>query len=837
MANLHHGTVLDFDFLNTLDQVGQTALVSTKKAISNPSNFYEEGVNATNKTCLMSKQLLIEDRQHANAVNDYVESLSRLMKNSNVVGLRHIQMSVLTWFEPLMKHIEAEQMLVKMKIPGFERDKIGSLFLLLSVDKFAVVTINTTLSLIIRHNNSGVPVRTLALQIGKLLQLEFNLILATEGDILSRWQKNQVKLAKGNERRVHLLARELANLLSEQQWSTEMMLHLGCSLLSMLMQTAKSTTGGPAFTQSMTYVEGMNKMHNTVGIIQLDDSVYKNILDRNLETLMPQYLPMVVSPRPWKSSKNRFDGGYYRLDCDFMRTWSKIQQRSLLRSDIDLVTSSLDYLSQIKWSINKNVYNVAAEVIANGELIGELPSRVDLALPLESEFLKPDGSIDQALFNKTTRLVTKANYELHSLRCDVGIKMSIAKEFLDDVVFFPCNVDFRGRVYPIPPNLNHLGSDLCRGLLRFSESKALGDLGLDWLKIHLCNLFGNNKISLAERRDWANQNLIEIFDSASNPLGGNRWWTTAESQFQALACCIEIKAAIDSGNPSTYQCSLPVHQDGSCNGLQHYAALGRDYAGGLAVNLISNMNDRPGDVYTAVLEIVNRKISEHAAVPDNPDPRIQQAKECALFLEGIVNRKVIKQTVMTSVYGVTSLGARDQILTRLLEIARKDLNGSPLTPAISEKNKMVAGFLAKLTLDSLGEMFKSADQIMKWLGDCATLIAKSNQVMSWVTPLGLPVMQPYRLKKRYEVKTILQNITLVSQKESLPVNARKQKTAFPPNFVHSLDASHMLLTAAHMRDKGLTFAAVHDSYWTYPSDIPIMAEVRFFRYVFLVLSN
>lgn len=31
---------------------------------------------------------------------------------------------------------------------------------------------------------------------------------------------------------------------------------------------------------------------------------------------------------------------------------------------------------------------------------------------------------------------------------------------------------------------------------------------------------------------------------------------------------------------------LPIHQDGSCNGLQHYAALGRDESGGRAVNLL-----------------------------------------------------------------------------------------------------------------------------------------------------------------------------------------------------------------------------------------------------------
>jgi len=42
-----------------------------------------------------------------------------------------------------------------------------------------------------------------------------------------------------------------------------------------------------------------------------------------------------------------------------------------------------------------------------------------------------------------------------------------------------------------------------------------------------------------------------------------------------------------------------VHVDGSCNGMQHYAAFGRDENGGRQVNLANS--ERPGDVYTAIL--------------------------------------------------------------------------------------------------------------------------------------------------------------------------------------------------------------------------------------------
>jgi DNA-dependent RNA polymerase len=65
-------------------------------------------------------------------------------------------------------------------------------------------------------------------------------------------------------------------------------------------------------------------------------------------------------------------------------------------------------------------------------------------------------------------------------------------------------------------------------------------------------------------------------------------WTEADSPWQLLAVCMDIAAALRSGDPATYCSRLPVHQDGSCNGLQHYAALGRDAWGGSAVNLTPN---------------------------------------------------------------------------------------------------------------------------------------------------------------------------------------------------------------------------------------------------------
>ena len=58
----------------------------------------------------------------------------------------------------------------------------------------------------------------------------------------------------------------------------------------------------------------------------------------------------------------------------------------------------------------------------------------------------------------------------------------MAKDLKDEeAIYYPHNVDFRGRAYTMHPHLNHLGADHCRGLLVFAEARPLGKDGLRWL--------------------------------------------------------------------------------------------------------------------------------------------------------------------------------------------------------------------------------------------------------------------------------------------------------------------------------------------------------------------
>lgn len=115
--------------------------------------------------------------------------------------------------------------------------------------------------------------------------------------------------------------------------------------------------------------------------------------------------------------------------------------------------------------------------------IADLPSRSNVPVPPP-----PPSSASPTQKKEYKELLARTaqqNRDLYSQRCDVLYKLQVAEEFLNEKFYFPHNIDFRGRAYPIPPHLNHIGSDVCRGLLKFAKRKPLGAEGLRWLKIHL----------------------------------------------------------------------------------------------------------------------------------------------------------------------------------------------------------------------------------------------------------------------------------------------------------------------------------------------------------------
>lgn len=60
----------------------------------------------------------------------------------------------------------------------------------------------------------------------------------------------------------------------------------------------------------------------------------------------------------------------------------------------------------------------------------------------------------------------------------------------------------------------------------------------------------------------------------------------------------------------------------------------------------------------------------------------------------------------------------------------------------------------------------------------------------------------WQTQEKFVVQTVLQRMVMYRSKDSNPVKASRQRSAFPPNYVHSLDSTHMMMTALACRDDG-----------------------------------
>lgn len=519
-------------------------------------------------------------------------------------------------------------------------------------------------------------------------------------------------------------------------------------------------------------------------------------------------IPMLCPPVPWTSVKS---GAYLLTPTKLMRTVEgATQHEALLEKSQNLmpVLDSLNQLGNCAWSINKPLLDIIISIFNDRG-----SEKLDIPPPLSEAPKVPHVNAHDPAYTASEKAhmkrevinARKKSSEMHSLRMDALYKLSIANHMRDEIFWFPHNMDFRGRTYPCPPYFNHLGSDVTRAVLLFAEGKPLGPKGLDWLKIHLVNLTGlKKKSSLVGRLEYANEIMEDVLDSADDPLNGRTWWMNADEPWQALCCCMEIANAVRSPDPTRFISHFPVHQDGSCNGLQHYAALGRDVVGATSVNLMPC--DVPQDVYSGVAQQVEEFRARDA----------RSGMKVAQVLEGFISRKVVKQTVMTVVYGVTRYGGRLQIEKQLKEIDEfpKD--------HVWEASQ----YLVRMVFNGLKEMFTGTREIQDWLTESARLISKSGHTVQWVTPLGLPVIQPYHRIRNQVLKSTMQHISVqISHDARERPDTVKQKNAFPPNFIHSLDSTHMMLTSLHCYSAGLTFVSVHDCFWTHAVTVDTMNKV------------
>ncbi|KAL1969645.1 hypothetical protein VTN77DRAFT_8198 [Rasamsonia byssochlamydoides] len=854
--------------------LGLKSLKRTLSALSRSSEvLLPEDVDTSDPENLKLYQQLRQQRLEANAIQTAIDRWRQEMEDMRKAGLgtsggtKKLGQLIHQWHTDLVAKIREElKLIAEAELEGSartmahrERREYGVYLRSMEPDKLAAITILHVIHIFSRGGvEKGLRLSSIVTTLGREIQDELIAQEALQKLKLADGQR-QWMVAKMLETRKQKAGRGKWLALVQQMketnpdilWPVTVHARVGGILMALLFEVAKTpvvtehpdtkkrvTTMQPAFQHSYEVFRGRR-----VGLIHLHPEVSGRLFREPPPSLIARHMPMLAEPKPWTGFR---EGGYLAHQAQIMRcTPGDLFQemyikKALANGGLPEVRAGLDVLGKTAWVINKDVFNVLVEAWNSGEAIAKIPP-LDPDLPYPP---KPSENDAQAMkeWSRTVRQIDNKRSGLHSSRCFINFQMEIARTYLNETFYLPHNLDFRGRAYPLPSYLNQMGADHARALLLFKEAKPLGASGLRWLKIHLANVFGFDKASLQEREDFTMQHLDDILDSANNGLHGRRWFLQAEDPWQCLAACCELRNALRLPDPTQYESRLPIHQDGSCNGLQHYAALGGDVQGAQQVNL--EPADRPSDVYTGVAEFVKEVVARDAA----------EGNEIAKLLDGKIKRKIVKQTVMTNVYGVTFIGAMRQVRKQLVEHY----------PDLQPVNEC-AKYVARCIFTALGSIFSGAHSIQYWLGDCASRISTSlsptqieelakealdvdpnwrtgnpnkklmardfepskmfRSTIIWTTPLGLPVVQPYRTLKTRRIQTSLQDLSIRDPSADAVVSKRKQLQAFPPNFIHSLDATHMMLSAIECNRRGLTFSAVHDSFWTHACDVDVMNAV------------
>lgn len=603
----------------------------------------------------------------------------------------------------------------------------------------------------------------------------------------------------------------------------EVEIRIGIKLIDLVMET----TGLAEMSHHDTVLpRGRFKTEVT---LQATAETTKWLNDRNmmLELLHPVSMPMVMPPLRWSDSE---EGGYrFKLRGKYQLVRKAGKQEALAPD----VYESLNSIQNTAWRVNEKVRALIEQLLSQGGGVADLPPTADDELPAKPVDIDTNREALRR-WKKMASRVKERNHSYRSKRLRVYRVLAETQEFAQDrAIYFPHSLDFRGRLYPICNSLSPQGPDVSRALLLFADAKPVDDEGARWMAIHGANCLGTtpdskkvSTLTLEERVEWIHQNTPRLFQVADRPLE-DLWWAEADKPFGFYAFCVEWVALIratDRGE--VYESGLPCAMDGTCNGLQHFAALFNDEIAARAVNVVPQ--DRPQDVYSVVAETVLRLVQQ------DKDPYallwLGLHQKC-----GIISRKLCKRPTMTFGYGSKKFGFAAQIAEYLREgVAGMTFDQIKDHFAREEDGKRKEGLVAasrtmsRLIWTALGETVVSAFAGMDWMQKASRGITKQNQCVEWTVPVtGFRVRQTYSVMKRKRVRTILAGSAAFPSvwHATEKVDARKQANGIAPNFVHSMDAAVLMLTVAQAAAEGVdSFAMIHDSYGTVPADCATLAS-------------
>ena len=769
-----------------------------------------QAINTHHAEDLISVQLNLEEEMTQRGAERYLRNVSKSVKSGQEDGTAYGQQIMAARLDTLSQAIDKWKTTTAAGTAG-QRNSTA-------YQKIKDVPSTTLAFLTLKNMLAGIStLRTLqfvAAALGTAVEDELRFAEAREEE-----KTKYDRLVKGANKRgsyhyKHIYAvREADKFQDWEKWARTDRLHVGMKLIDLcveavgLVEVIHQTMGKEQSTQIL------KALPETIEWIEKKNGA--------MAMLRPVYEPMVVQPRDWTSP---FNGGYLSSNIKplkMVKTKNRAYLEELKHTDMPIVYEAINALQRTAWQINSQVLAVMKTLWENGSELGGLPPRDGLPLPSKPADIE-ENEVARKQYRAEAARVHLQNLQITGHRIGFNIALDIAKRYEGfRKIYFPYQLDFRGRIYAIP-HLNPQGSDVQKAMLRFANGKPLGSEGWKWLAIHGANTAGYDKVSLETRVEWVLDNEEEICTIAENPYDNRGWCGTIgnveiDKPWQFLAFCFEWAGYCKFGE--SFVSKLPVAMDGSCSGIQHFSAMLRDEIGGNAVNLVPA--ELPQDVYGMVAEKVIEQAQED--VVSGTEDELKHTDEGVAYVKrgskalakqwlafGIT-RKTTKRSVMTLAYGSKEYGFKEQLMEDILRPAKTSGKDFPF----DGDGYQAAQYMAKAIWVAVNKVLVKAGEAMRWLQSAASLAAKEGLPVRWTTPVGFPVMQAYADIETRRVKTAINGklVYFRVNQETDKLDRRKQSSGIAPNYVHSCDASHLMLAVVRAKQSGIhSFACVHDSF-------------------------
>ena len=570
-------------------------------------------------------------------------------------------------------------------------------------------------------------------------------------------------LNKRRSKQYHHRRRVLADKMSKycdwEPWDNRIVAHMGTIVLDAIMNNYSDLL------EIKDVKRGVVSMNMLIPTPKFCD--WKNEYVSSMARYHIESYPMMIEPLNWE---HEFRGGWYseRLKIGIVKTHSKEHKEKINVPEI--VKKALNYQQSTAYTINKKMLEIVKDLINTNSISEMSKFYVGVLEDYPSHFnqdtkkMLPEEQEEFVKWKRRRAGVYTTRVKVNSRILWMSRTIRKATDLKDwDKLHFVFTCDFVGRMYPNSVFLSPQGSDLEKSLLDFKNEVNVSERGKVWIKVHTAKCYGI-KGSEKELVKWYNTN-ISMIESIKNDWNDLRW-TLAKKPFCFLRACQEdFKTS-----------NLPIGVDGVCNGLQHYAGLFRDEV--TAKNL-GMTGDARADVYTLILDKCMTELKKVKSIVSY----LWQGKN--------LNRDFFKPLVMLLSYGITKQS-----------LSRKIFVQSLTEVLISYDN---CAFLS----DVIWKLFEQELKcVIKGMGILKEKVGKD--FMTWESPSGFVIFQPYYKKVVMYVNLKVQRKIKISLKtETKECNSRKQRQAFPANYIHGNDAAHAVNIIVSM---GTDIRAVHDEF-------------------------